>query len=159
MLNKALFSSNKADWVTFLKKVEITDGCWRWLGHKDKDGYGTCGLKGKSWRAHRASWFLNNGEIPKGLCVCHRCDNRECVKPEHLFLATNQENTADRNQKGRQAIGDNMERAKLNPGKVRKMRQLHVHGVYTVRQLASKYGVCFETAREAIKGITWKHVK
>jgi hypothetical protein len=100
-----------------------------------------------------------HGEIPAGLCVCHHCDNRGCVNPSHLFVATNQENTADRNRKNRQAIGDRMKRAKLNPQKVKELRALHATGKYGIRYLAHQYGICFATAREATCRTGWKHVE
>jgi len=86
-------------------KSSITE-CWNWNGcilGGARGGYGLFG--NKIWNgerlAHRISWLLNYGEIPDGLCVLHKCDNRKCVNPEHLFLGTNYDNVLDRQRKGR----------------------------------------------------------
>lgn len=88
----------------FFSKVNKTDGCWEWTGSFTTTGYGSFYDK-KMYRAHRFSWVLFNGDIPDGLHVCHTCDNRKCVNPEHLFLGTNMDNLNDRQNKGRQAKG------------------------------------------------------
>ena len=89
----------------FFSKVNKTDSCWEWTAGLLHNGYGSFSYQKKTYRAHRFSWELVNGKIPIGLHVCHKCDNRKCVNPEHLFLGTNADNTNDRQVKDRQAKG------------------------------------------------------
>ena len=80
--------------------------CWEWTGALNGSGYGSFCYNGKTTNAHRVSWLIHNGSIPKGeghhgTCVLHKCDNRKCVNPDHLFLGSNADNIKDRESKGR----------------------------------------------------------
>jgi hypothetical protein len=91
----------------FWERVEKADGCWNWTGCVRK-GYGSLGRGPHgtgSISTHVFSWTLHFG-APNGLCVLHRCDNRRCVRPDHLFLGTLADNIADMVSKGRQARGE-----------------------------------------------------
>ena len=82
---------------------EPNSGCWLWVGSTSKtgSGYGQMYCKPRLEQAHRASWMLNIGPIPSGKFVCHKCDNRLCVNPDHLFIGDALANAKDRDNKGR----------------------------------------------------------
>lgn len=90
----------------FWAKVSKTDSCWCWTGGTQGRGYGAMHVgpkaKGRHMiRAHRLSWVLHNAEIPNDLWVLHKCDNPQCVNPDHLFLGDRIDNMKDAAKKGR----------------------------------------------------------
>lgn len=88
----------------FERHVQRGGGCWEWQGYRNENGYGFTRVGGRGSNgmfAHRLSWTIHRGPIPDGLQVLHRCDNPCCVRPDHLFLGTNQDNIDDRVAKGR----------------------------------------------------------
>lgn len=89
----------------FWSKVARGDGCWKYLGKIRPDGYGRFKVKRDYRMAHRVAWTIVNGDIPDGLNVCHHCDVRDCVRPDHLFVGTQADNIHDMWAKGR-AIAD-----------------------------------------------------
>lgn len=122
----------KRDWL--MSKASIMpDGCIVWDKYRQCGGYGYLRVDGRHHVAHRLSWEFFVGKIPKGMHVLHRCDNRACINPKHLFLGTNLDNNIDAAKKDRR-------RQKLDLIKVREIRALFHSGV---RQcvIARKFGV------------------
>ena len=112
--------------VRFWPKVLVTKNpkkCWNWTASIRTGGYGQIAWRGRPIGAHRASWFIHNGPIPEGLDVLHKCDNRRCVRPGHLFLGTNDDNNADREKKGRTAWGEALPQSKLSAQDVKYIRK------------------------------------
>lgn len=145
---------------SFWSKVATNDDCWWWMAAVGDDGYGFLSVRAYPVKAHRFSWKLHFGEIPNGMCVCHRCDNKICVRPEHLFLGTTQDNTADRDAKGRQTKGEHHHDAKLSEDDVRVIRARYKKGCATngIRALAREFGLCRSSMKAAVFGDTWKGV-
>lgn len=83
-------------------------GCWQWIGSKQAYGYGQLRVGNGPMRAHRFAYIIKHGAIPEGMDVLHRCDNRSCVNPAHLFLGTQADNIADMDAKGRRRTVPNV---------------------------------------------------
>lgn len=137
------------------------DACWNWPGTIATSGYGSFGAERLSLYAHRASYELHHGTtIPKGLFVCHHCDNKVCVNPGHLFLGTHAENIRDAASKGllignRLTRGEAHHKSKLTEEKVREIRR----STATHRELSARYGVRTNMIYRIRARIAWKHVE
>lgn len=147
----------------FWSKVRRGDDCWDWTAARDPLGYGFFRMEpGKPmWRAHRAAWALVNGPIPDGMIVCHRCDNPPCVRPEHLFLGTDQDNTDDRVAKGRSSrmvshYGETSPLAVLTAAQVDEIRTRYAAGGVFQRELAAEYGVSQTQIGRIVRLVRWK---
>jgi len=140
--------------LRFAEKVDKqgTYDCWEWLGAKVPKGYGMIGLNGKSVSAHRTSWQIFFGDIPKDKMVLHKCDNPGCVNPHHLFLGDNSINMKDACRKGRGAG------QKLTVEDVKQIRNLYSTGKFTHINLATMFGVGGRNIGNIIQGITFGYV-
>jgi hypothetical protein len=129
----------------FWSKVDKSGECWNWTAGKMRDGYGQFTIGNhRSEHAHRVAWRLTNGEIPDGMQVLHRCDNRKCVNPVHLFLGTNNDNMRDKAIKNRGG--------KLSVDDVRWLREWGAKG-WPQRLLAAVVG-CSQTHASGIIRLT-----
>lgn len=156
------------DKTRFLNFIEINErfsGCWKWLGPKNKGGYGFFKLIGKNYSAHRISYFFNYKLDPGPFLVCHSCDNRSCVNPTHFFLGTHKDNAIDKTNKGRgvggKALGPKGERqgrSKLKNKDIIKIRQLWAKGTFRQSQLAERFGVGQQMISLIVNGKNWKHI-
>lgn len=139
--------------------VQTPSGCWEWTGSRTKAGYGDFQHDGVKYYAHRASWLVHHGPIPAGAHVLHRCDNRSCWNPSHLFLGDNQANTDDKIAKGRMrhghVYGEQHPNSRLTWEQVRDIRQRYASGQLR-KNIAQVYGVDTKTIRLIVIGRTWK---
>lgn len=140
------------------------DECWGWTGKPNAQGYGQ--IDGdrierqgrKRLTTHRVSWTIHYGSIPAGMFVCHKCDNRLCVNPRHLFLGSHQDNVDDMRSKMRHSYGVRRRNAKLTDDAVRQIRCEVRAGSLSKRAIARKHGVSWGTLFRMLKGRTWTHV-
>lgn len=142
------------------------DGCWEWTAALHRNGYGHFSIGYRDAYSHRYSYEISVGPIPDGMCVCHKCDNRKCVRPDHLFLGSHAENIADRDAKGRTATGTNghyptgerHHNAKLTDDQVRDLRRRYTTERVTQRALAAEFGVSYDSVKSIIQNRQRKQV-
>lgn len=152
--------------LRFMDKVKKTNSCWIWTSVTEPRGYGVFHVKRKAYRAHRFAYQLFVGEIPSALIVCHTCDVRNCVNPDHLFLGTHKDNTQDMIKKGREfrRRGENINFSKLTESDVIEIRRLYKRGGpwhssgSDSNDLAKKFGVSANAILLIVNKKTWAHV-
>lgn len=141
---------------------ERKSGCIQWAGYCDPNGYGRLHIGNKSILAHRLSWEIQNGPIPEGMFVLHKCDNPSCIRTGdengHLFLGNQNDNIQDSIQKGRARsgglVGEKHIQSKLTEIQVMRIRRSKLRGI----ELAEKYKVATTTISDVQKGKIWKHL-
>lgn len=136
--------------------INTETGCWIWKRGIKSHGYGYIIINQKDVGVHRLSWTLHYGSIPDGLFVCHTCDVKACVNPQHLFLGTRYDNIKDMVNKGRQTrnIGERNGSAKLTSDDVIKIRQ---SASRNGAKLARELNVSTSLICRVRKGKIWKH--
>lgn len=129
-------------------------GCLIWLLGVVKGGYGKVSDGGRTSIAHRAIWESQNGPVPKGLVLRHRCDVPACVNVKHLLLGTHADNSADAILRGRMARGERVTISKLTSEQVQEIRRSSA----THRELHEQFGVCTATISYIKARKTWRHI-
>ena len=142
----------------FVLKVRKTESCWIWVGSINGcyGQIGAGGRKSKLVTVHRVSWILHFGPILDGLCVLHDCpdgDNSLCVRPDHLWLGTNADNSADKSGKHRSTYGERASWHKLTWNDVKAIRLSNLK----LRELATIYGTSISAIAQVKNGINWSH--
>ncbi|MBG6243488.1 MAG: HNH endonuclease [Candidatus Symbiopectobacterium sp. Dall1.0] len=135
--------------------TEEPGGCWVWNLSVSSGGYGQIRRNGINCRANRASYEAFNGEIPDGGVVRHTCDNKLCIKPSHLVIGTNQDNSSDMVERNRQASGSRNGRCKLSANEVMEIRSSSL----SYSKLAKKYGISKGHAHRIKNGVAWSLTK
>jgi hypothetical protein len=157
--------------------------CWEWTSSKGKHGYGQISVCNRPRLAHRFSWIVANGAIQNSKHVCHHCDNRACVRPDHLFLGDHKDNMQDMFKKGRNGSNTKPERlargdkngarlhperlargeanpaAKLTKAEVIQIRELYAAGGTTLMKLGAQFGVSYAMISLIVRRQKWAHIQ
>lgn len=133
-----------------VKRTEADGGCWTWTG-ATIHGYGRFLRDGKNIQVHRYIYEETHGPILGGLCVLHKCDNRLCCNPDHLFLGTRAENSRDMIEKGRLVVS--LGGRKLTDDQIREIKQIGKTRPYI--ELSNRYGVSQSQICRIVNGQVW----
>lgn len=149
------------------KTAVLSDGCWKWTGAKNGNGYGQIWFRGRLWLTHRLVLQEKLGrDLLSDECALHRCDNPSCVNPAHIWIGTKGDNSKDMAAKGRspaqvhperRARGEVHGKSKLTVEKVREIRRLCSEG-WTQGHIAELFGVTRQTISYIARGATWKEI-
>lgn len=159
---KSIPTLTEEEAARFWSKVHKGPDCWTWTGCRFQTGYGAFQLRGKIRRASRLAASLSGLLLSDSAWVLHRCDNRACVRPDHLFAGTPKDNVADMIKKGRARWvaprGERSHTAKLTEAKVLEIRALRSSGVPRA-DVARMFGVAGDQITRITTRKNWSHVK
>jgi len=130
------------------------NGCWEWL-RSLRNGYAQTG-NALEPAGHRLSWTLFHGPVPRGLWVLHRCDNRKCINPDHLFVGVREDNIVDAVKKARYQRGSGHVCAKLTEADIPTIRELAES--VSLTEIGQMYGVTYATIHDVMTRKTWQYV-
>lgn len=136
------------------------DECWDWTGAgcDSQNKYGRILAGGRIWHAHRLSFSIANGDIPKGMCVCHSCDRYQCVNPKHLWLGSHADNMSDMKNKGRSLKGESHHEAVLLDSQVGYIKRL-IEAGYSDSTIAGWYCIHRMQIGRIRRGNNWRHIE
>ena len=149
----------------FMEKVNKTESCWLWTGGTYIKGYGNFWDGSRQISSHRFSYKYFIEDIPKGMCICHKCDNVACVNPTHLWLGTQKQNLQDMYSKKRNrplntyTSGSKHFNAKLSNIDVKTIRDVYTTGRFSHRELARKFHVSKTIITNILNNKTYKDDK
>jgi hypothetical protein len=152
------------DWRSrFWSKVDMSNrgGCWNWTASISKNGYGSFKLFGKAMTTSRVAYWIGHGQQPGDMMVLHKCDNRACCNPDHLYLGDVKQNSRDMMERGRHRTGpvrgEQNGNAKLTEEDVRKIRRMIQDGERN-QEIAARFGVTHQMIPKIRRGHFWQHV-
>lgn len=157
-------------WKNVSKRSE--NECWNWKLSIASMGYGQVRMRGKTLHCHRVAWMLANGPIDEGMFILHKCDNKSCCNPNHLFQGTQRDNVEDMINKNRHSHGEkhsevmkntaskgeNHYRSRLNATQVKQIREIHEIGELGYGPIARQFGVSTGTIQAIVSRRNWKHI-
>jgi hypothetical protein len=132
------------------KTKKSDSGCHEWTGCKNSHGYGQMSARNKLQGVHRLAYEEYVGPIPDGMCVCHKCDNRICLNPDHLFVGTVADNMADKGRKGRCSKHSH----KITRSEAEEIRRLRAIGV-PINKIAAEFPISPTQISRIGRGVSW----
>ena len=143
-------------YLTSRTTIDPIAGCWVWQKAVQKCGYGKAKFQDKIQSSHRIAWQLAFGPIPDGAWVLHKCDNKLCCNPEHLFLGDVKSNTADKVARQRQNRGESVPQSKLTEAEVLEIRARYP--AESVMQLARAFSISHSKISMIVQRKNWRHI-